>query len=513
MVLTCIFGKSAWRLSQWPRHLVLIARRLTRLFSAAYAASKHGSYPCMSKKTDSIEIHPPHAESGIIEMPNPGKKKKPWYLNLTTQIVVAMTLGAIVGHLRPELGMELQLLATGFIKLIKMIIAPLIFLTVVTGMAGMGDLKKMGRLGLKAFIYFEVMAVLALGIGMVAVHVLKPGEGIVTHEVSAAEAADIARFSSKATEQKEHSFAEFMYDIIPNSFVSAFSGDNLLQVLFIAILFGIAMAHLGKRVEPIAVALDAFSHIFFHLVGMIMKVAPVGAFGAMAFAIGKFGLSALVPLGKLIVVSVLTMAVFVFVCLGAVAWYYRFSLWKLIVFIKNEIVIVLGTASSETVLPNIMEKMEAAGVSRPVVGLVMPTGYAFNLDGSAIYLAISAMFIAQAYGVELSMMQELTIFAILMLTSKGAAAVTGSGFIVLAATVQATGFLPMDGLALLLGIDRIMSSFRAMTNLIGNAVATAALARMENELDDSVGIITEPKHAEAQAAYIERKAAKTKAAA
>ena len=424
----------------------------------------------------------------------PAKVKKAWYLNLTTQIVVAMVLGILLGHLNPELGLKMQILATGFIKLIKMIIAPLIFLTVVTGMAGMGDLKKVGKMGFKAFIYFEIMAVLALIIGMGAVTLLKPGAGIETHEVSAEAAADIAKFTNQAGEMKEHNFGDFLYDIIPHNFVGAFTGDNLLQVLFVAILFGVAMAHLGKRVEPIAVALDAFSLVFFNIVGMIMKVAPLGAFGAMAFAISKFGLTALVPLLKLVLVSVLTMGIFIFVCLGSVAWYYRFSLWKLIVFIKDEIIIVLGTGSSETVLPNIMEKMEAAGISRPVVGLVIPTGYAFNLDGTAVYLAISVMFIAQAYGVNLTFAQEIAIFTIMMLTSKGAAAITGSGFIVLAATIQATGFLPLDGLALLLGIDRMMSSARAMTNLIGNAVATAAIARMEGELDDDAGIITEPHH-------------------
>ena len=420
------------------------------------------------------------------------KAKKPWYLHMTTQIVVAMALGVLIGHLYPETGLKLQLLATGFIKLIKMIIAPLIFLTVVTGMAGMSDLKKVGKMGLKAFIYFEVMAVLALLIGMASVTLLKPGEGIVTQPVTAEAQADINKFANLAVERKEHSFADFIYDAIPSNFIGAFTGENLLQVLFIAILFGIAMAHLGPKVAPLAKALNIFSEIFFHIVGMIMKVAPIGAFGAMAFATSKFGIAMLIPLMKLVLVALITMSIFVVVCLGTVAWHYKFSLWKLIAFIKEELIIVLGTGSSETVLPNIMEKMEAVGVSRPVVGLIIPTGYAFNLDGSAVYLAISAMFIAQAFGVHLTLDQEITMFTVMMLTSKGAAAVTGSGFIVLAATIQATGFLPLEGLALLLGIDRIMSSFRAMTNLIGNAVATAAIARMEGELDDSAGIITDP---------------------
>lgn len=423
--------------------------------------------------------------------------KGPWYTNLTTQVIVAMLLGIAVGYYintqsdnASELADQFKLLADGFIRLIKMIIAPLIFLTIVTGIAGVGDLKKVGRLGLKTLIYFEILTSIALLIGIVMVYLLKPGVGVDTHH----NAVDISKFTTGAAEQTQHHTVDFIMNILPENFLGAFTGGNLLQVLVVAVLFGIAVSRMPEKMhEGILGALNTISGIFFHIVSIIMKLAPVGAFGAMAFAIGKFGLSALFPLLKLLLVAILSMSVFIFLILGAVAMYYRFSLIALIKYLKDELIIVLGTGSSEAVLPNMIAKMQRAGCSKTVTGLVIPTGYAFNLDGSSIYLSLCVFFIAQAYNVPISWDQGVGIFIFLMLSSKGAAAVTGSGFIVLAATIQATHVLPLDGLALLLAIDRIMSSARAMTNLVGNAVACCAIARMEGEFDDSVGIITGPK--------------------
>ncbi len=446
------------------------------------------------------------------------KHKGPWYTNLTTQVVVAMLLGVAVGYYvngleRPDMAAlpvglgyfkylmlwfkahtptadGFKLLADGFIRLIKMIIAPLIFLTVVTGIAGVGDLKKVGRLGLKTLIYFEVLTTLALMIGIIMVYVLKPGVGIDTQHVS----VDVSKYATAASEQGTHHTVDFIMNILPENFLGAFTSGNLLQVLFIAVLFGIAVSRMPERMHPtILGALDTISGIFFHIVSIVMKFAPIGAFGAMAFAIGKFGLSALIPLLKLLLVAIASMGVFIFVVLGAVALYYRFSLIALIKYLKDELIIVLGTGSSEAVLPNMIAKMQRAGCSKTVTGLVIPTGYSFNLDGSSIYLSLCVFFIAQAYHVDISWDQGVGIFIFLMLSSKGAAAVTGSGFIVLAATIQATHILPLEGLGLLLAIDRIMSSARAMTNLVGNAVACCAIARMEGEFDDSVGILTGPK--------------------
>ncbi len=452
----------------------------------------------------------------LSSAPQAKKHSGPWYTNLTTQVIVAMVLGILCGYCiygmeRPDETVALpaeagffqhvllwlrlhvpsadgfKLLADAFIRLIKMIVAPMIFLTVVSGIAGVGDLKKVGRLGAKTILYFEILTTLALMLGIAMVYLLKPGLGVDTTHA----AVDISKYTAAAAE--EHHLSNFVMETLPENFLGAFTSGNLLQVLFVAVLFGIAVSRLGEAAHTATMrALDTLSTIFFHIVGIVMKFAPFGAFGAMAFAIGKFGLSALFPLVKLLLVSIFTMGIFIFVILGAVAVYYRFSLLALIKYLKDELLIVLGTGSSEAVLPNMMAKMQAAGCSKTVTGLVIPTGYSFNLDGSSIYLSMCVFFIAQAYGVEIGWEQGIGIFVFMMLSSKGAAAVSGSGFIVLAATIQATHILPMDGLALLLAIDRIMSSVRAMTNLVGNAVACCAIARMEGELDDSVGIITGP---------------------
>jgi aerobic C4-dicarboxylate transport protein len=419
------------------------------------------------------------------------KKRRPWYTSLTTQVMLAMVLGILAGTYihgyveNPvEVADKFKLCADLFIRTIKMIIAPLIFLTIVTGIAGVGDLKKVGKLGAKTLLYFEVVTTLALALGVVSVLIFQPGVGVDTSH----SAVDLTKYAHA----EKQSMSDFLMHIVPEDFVGAFTSGNLLQVLFVAVLFGVALGKLGEAGQSMLQGMEKLSKVFFEIVHIILKLAPLGAFGAMAFAIGKFGLSALLPLLKLVLVAIFTLGIFVFGVLGFVAWYYRFNLMALIRYLKDELIIVLGTGSSETVLPVIMEKMQRAGCSRAVTGLVIPTGYSFNLDGSSIYLSICVFFIAQAYNVPISFEQGLGVFLILMVTSKGAAAVTGSAFIVLAATINATHILPLDGLALLLAIDRIMSSVRAVTNLIGNAVACAAIARMEGELDDSVGIITAP---------------------
>lgn len=441
----------------------------------------------------------------------PKNPKGPWYGNLTTQIIVAMILGILLGDYFYENGTielfgktlesgDFKILADGFIKLIKMVIAPLIFLTVVGGIASMGDLQKVGRVGVKTLVYFLIMSLLALIFGVIAVESIRPGEGMNAQQTQEQQ-ADVfnkakeqqAKAMEKAADQHGSNPAEFIYKIIPEGFVTAFISGNLLSVLFIAILFGTAVANMGPSAQGMLEGMDKVCKVFFAMVGYIMKVAPLGAFGAMTNAIGLYGLAALIPLGKLVIVSVFALAMFAVICLGAVARYYNFSLWKIIKLIREEMITVFGTGSSEPVLPAIMEKLQAAGCSRSVVGLVIPTGFSFNLDGTAVYLSICALFIFQVFGIDLTWMQIAGLLGVMMLTSKGAAAVTGSGFIVLAATLQSNQLLPPDqmalGLSLLLAIDRIMSSFRAVTNIVGNSVAAVAVAKMENEFDESVGTV------------------------
>ena len=401
------------------------------------------------------------------------------FKNLTVQVLTAIALGVLVGLIWPDIGKELQPLGTTFINAVKMVIAPIIFLTIVLGIAKMGDMKKVGKVGGKAFIYFEVVTTLALVIGLLVVNIVKPGDGLNFNEL---EQGDVSQYTTNAEEGID--WIEFVTHIVPSNMVNAFAEGDILQVLFFSILFGVALASLGKRGEVITDFLDRLSHVFFKIIGYVMKAAPIGAFGAMAYTIGHFGLGSLAPLAKLMMSVYITMFLFIFIVLNIICKYYGFSLFKYLRFIKDELLIVLGTSSSESVLPRMMDKMERFGASKSVVGLVIPTGYSFNLDGTSIYLSMATVFLAQVFGVDLSIGQQITIILILMLTSKGAAGVTGSGFIVLASTLAAIQVIPLEGLALLLGVDRFMSEGRAITNMIGNGIATIAVAKSENEFDE-----------------------------
>ncbi len=399
------------------------------------------------------------------------------FKSLTFQVISGIILGIICGALFPKFGAELKVLADIFIKMIKMIIAPIIFLTIVVGIAGMGDMKKLGRIGGKALLYFEIVSTIALGIGITIANVFKPGKGF---DTSAADASAVAQYT-KAAEETSHGLMDFFLSIIPDTFLGAFTNGQLLPVLFIAILFGIALAQLGEKGQPILDFFEKISEVMFGIVNIIMKVSPIGAFGAMAYTIGNFGLGSLVYLGKLMGSVYTTMFIFIVFVLGAVAKFYGFNILKFIAYIKEEIFLVVGTSSSESALPPMMKKLEKYGCSKSVVGLVLPTGYSFNLDGTSIYLSMAALFIAQAFGVDLSLGDQLLLLGVLMLTSKGAAGVTGSGFVTLAATLAVFPSVPVAGLALILGVDRFMSEARAVTNLIGNGVATVIVSKMEGE--------------------------------
>lgn len=407
-------------------------------------------------------------------------KTKKFYQHLYVQVLTAISIGVLVGYYFPDTGTSLKPLGDGFIKLIKMVITPVIFCTVVTGIAGMEDMKKVGRVGGKALLYFEVVSTLALAVGLLVINVIKPGVGM-NADVTMLDTKGLATYTAKAGET--HSFMDFVIGVIPSSVVDAFAKGDILQVLFFAILFGFALAAMGERGKPIYNLIDQVSHAFFGIVGIIMKAAPVGAFGAMAFTIGKFGLGSLTKLGLLMGSFYITCLLFIVVILGSICKICGFSIFKFIAYIKEELLIVLGTSSSETVLPRMMAKLENLGCTKSVVGLVIPTGYSFNLDGTSIYLTMAAIFVAQATNTPLDLTQTLTILGVLMLTSKGAAGVTGSGFVTLAATFAAIPTIPVAGLALILGIDRFMSEARALTNLIGNGVATVVISRWENELD------------------------------
>ena len=398
---------------------------------------------------------------------------------LTVQVLVAIALGILLGALAPDWGKAMKPLGDTFINLVKMVIAPIIFLTIVSGVASMGDIRKVGRVGGKALLYFEVVSTLALGIGLIVVNVTRPGAGI---DVSKATGVDISKYTASGAQL---GFIDIITHVVPSSIIGAFANGEILQIVFFSLLFGIALLKVGDSGRPILSGIEKVSAVFFRLTAMIMKVAPVGAFGAMAYTIGSFGLKALIPLGRLMGDVYLTMALFIFVILNVIARISGFSLWKLLRYIKDEILIVLGTSSSEAALPRMLAKMERFGCERSVVGLVIPAGYSFNLDGTSIYLSMAAIFIAQAYGVHLSVGQQLSLLAVLMVTSKGAAGVTGSGFIVLAGTLAATHVVPVEGMALLLGVDRFMSEARAITNLIGNAVATVVVAKSENAFDEA----------------------------
>jgi len=401
------------------------------------------------------------------------------FKNLTVQVLIAIVLGIIVGAMFPEFGAKLKILADIFIKLIKMLIAPIIFLTVVIGIGSMGDVKKVGKIGGKALIYFEIVSTFALAIGLIVVNIVQPGKGFNT---AAANGADVSQYTEAAA-ATEHGIGAFIMQIIPDNVVGALANGELLPVLFSAVLFGVAAAAIGEPAKPVITFFERVADIFFKIVNMVMKVSPIGAFGAMSYTIGNFGLKSLGNLGFLMLSVYITMFIFIVVIIGLISRYFGFSIFKFIKYIKDEIFIVIGTSSSESALPSMMRKLENYGCSKQVVGLVIPTGYSFNLDGTSIYLSMAAIFIAQAYGVDLDVWHQITLLAILMLTSKGAAGVTGSGFITLAATLAAFPMIPVEGIALLIGVDRFMSEARAVTNLIGNGVATVVVSKMEKEFD------------------------------
>ena len=401
------------------------------------------------------------------------------YRHLYFQVLTAIAIGILLGYFYPDTATEMKPLGDGFIKLIKMVIAPIIFCTVVTGIAGMEDMKKVGRVGVKAVLYFEVVSTLALAIGLLVVSVIRPGAGM-NADVSKLDTRALEGFTAKA---QAHGTIDFLVSIIPNTVMDAFAKGDILQVLFFAILFGFALSMLGQRGKVVFNLIDEFAHVLFGVVGIIMKAAPIGAFGAMAFTVGKFGLGSLSKLGMLMGGFYLTCLLFIFIVLGSIARLCGFSIFKFVKYIKEELLIVLGTSSSESVLPRIMAKLENLGCSKSVVGLVIPTGYSFNLDGTSIYLTMAALFVAQATNTPLTWVQTLTILGVLLLSSKGAAGVTGSGFITLAATFAAVPTIPVAGLALILGVDRFMSEARALTNLIGNGVATMVVSSWEHELD------------------------------
>lgn len=406
--------------------------------------------------------------------------KKSLLNSLYFQVIVAMAIGILLGHFYPEFATQMKPLGDAFVKLIKMIIAPIIFCTVVTGIAGMENMKAVGKTGAVALFYFEIVSTLALIIGLLVINIIQPGVGM-NVDPATLDASAVAIYTQQAVQQDTLSF--FMA-IIPGSVVGAFVSGNILQVLLFAILFGFALHHLGAKGKLIFGVIEEFSQAIFGIINMIMRLAPVGAFGAIAFTIGKYGVGSLVQLGQLIACFYLTCFMFVVIILGFIARCCGFNIFKLIRYIKEELLIVLGTSSSESVLPRMLAKMEKLGCQRSVVGLVIPTGYSFNLDGTSIYLTMAAVFIAQATNSQLDIMNQITLLAVLLLSSKGAAGVTGSGFIVLAATLSAVGHLPVAGLALILGVDRFMSEARALTNLIGNSVATVVVAKWVKQLDE-----------------------------
>ena len=405
--------------------------------------------------------------------------------HLYVQVLIGVVIGGLIGAFFPGFGADLKPLGDAFVSLIKMLIGPIIFTTVVVGLAGMSDLKQAGRVGLKAFVYFEVVTTLALVVGLVVANVFTPGAGI--HATAASLEAKASSVATYATAAKGQGVVDFLLHLIPKTFFSAFVEGDVLQVLLLSLLFGLALGRLGDHGRPVLNLLNEVSRVFFGIVSMVTKVAPLAAAGAMAFTIGKYGLGSLLQLGQLMLCVYLTSAIFVFLVLGAIARAGGFSLWKILRLIKEELAIVLGTSSSESALPGLMEKMEKVGCARPTVGLVVPAGYSFNLDGTCIYLTMAALFIAQATDTPMTLAQQLGLLAVLLLTSKGAAGVTGSGFITLAATLATTGHVPVAGIALILGVDRFMSEARAITNFIGNAVATLVISRWNGDFDRSKG--------------------------
>ena len=406
--------------------------------------------------------------------------RQPLYKSLYVQVIIAITIGILLGHYYPETGVALKPLGDGFVKLIKMVIAPIIFCTVVSGIAGMQSMKSVGKTGGYALLYFEIVSTIALIIGLVVVNVVKPGAGMHI-DVSTLNASSVAAYAAAGAQQTT---VGFLLNVIPNTVVGAFANGDILQVLMFSVLFGFALHRLGSYGKPVLDMIDRFAHVMFNIINMIMKLAPIGAFGAMAFTIGQYGVGSLVQLGYLMACFYITCLLFVLVVLGGICRAHGFSVLKLIRYIREELLIVLGTSSSESALPRMLAKMERLGAKKSVVGLVIPTGYSFNLDGTSIYLTMAAVFIAQATDTTMDITHQITLLLVLLVASKGAAGVTGSGFIVLAATLSAVGHLPVAGLALILGIDRFMSEARALTNLVGNAVATVVVAKWVKEMDN-----------------------------
>ena len=405
--------------------------------------------------------------------------RRPWYTILYVQVLIAIALGVAIGYFDPDLGKQLKPLGDGFIALIKMMIAPVIFCTIVHGIASMGDLKKVGRVGIKTLFYFEAVSTIALLVGLLVGKLLEPGAGLSIDPAS----LDPKAVATYVTRAKEEGVVAHLLAIIPNTFVGAFANGDLLQVLLVSILTGFAISFMGNTGAKIAQGIEAAAQVFFGVIRIIVKAAPIGAFGAMAFTIGSQGIGALLPLAKLVGIFYLTSALFVLFVLGAIAYLAGFSILRFVAYIKDELLIVVGTSSSETVLPQLMQKMEHLGASKSVVGLVVPTGYSFNLDGTNIYMTLATLFLAQATNTPLTLSQELFILVIAMITSKGASGVTGAGFVTLAATLSIVPDIPIQSLALLLGIDKFMSECRALTNLIGNGVACVVISRWEHELD------------------------------
>lgn len=403
------------------------------------------------------------------------------FKNLTFQVLIAIVAGILLGVTMPEVAKSTKPLGEIFINMIKMVITPIIFFTIVLGVGNMRDMKKLGRVGAKTLIYFEIVTTLALFIGIMVAYFVKPGLGI-----SVSNLRVDPKITEVAAKAHEFSWTEFFIHIVPDNIVNAFSKGDILQVLFFAVLFGVALSSLGEKTHSLLITFDKIQTVLFKILSVIMRLAPLGAFSGMAYTIGSAGLPVLFSLGKLMLCVYITMALFVFVVLNLICWMCKVSLWKFLRFIKEELLIVLGTSSSESVLPQMIERMQKFGCSKSIVGLVIPTGYSFNLDGTNIYLSIAIVFLAQAFGVELTLAQMASVFLVLMLTSKGAAAVTGGGFVVLASTLSVVHVVPVEGLVLLLGVDRLMSEARAITNLIGNGVATIVVSKSEGEFQQPV---------------------------
>jgi aerobic C4-dicarboxylate transport protein len=410
---------------------------------------------------------------------SPAHTKKPWYRSLYIQVVIAILLGAAIGHYDRETGVALKPLGDGFIKLIKMVVGPIIFCTVVTGIASMESIKQAGRVGVKAMIYFFALSALSLAIGLVIANVFEPGASM-NVDRAALESADVSQY---VTHTEQHGLVGFLMNVIPTTIVDAFAKGEILQVLFFALLFASAVVFMGEKAKPTVALIDNFSHVLFTIVGIIMKVAPLGALGAMAYTVGEYGIASMVPLGKLLLCFYATCLVFVFAVCGAVMRYCNLSLLKFLRYIKEEIFIVFGTCSSETVFPRMLDKLAAMGCEKSIVGMVLPTGYSFNLSGTAIYLTMAAIFLAQATNTPMSLQDELILLGVMMLTSKGAAGVVGTAFVVLAATLSSVGDIPVAAVTLVLGVDRFMAEGRSVTNLISNGTATIFVSKWEKGLD------------------------------